>query len=207
MDDHDGEEHPVVRFADVVDWIDGRLDDGAAAQVAAAVAADAELARSAEWYRTFRAASERMVLHSPPQEIRDLLMRRFTSSRPAAPGILERVHATVAFDSATAQLAFGVRAADTGAVRHLVAESGTVDVALDLYPEDREVRVEGQLLPADPDAPAHGTVRLVRDGTELAVTEADDGGRFAFSPVAPGGVLLVVTIDGVLIEADVSLEV
>jgi len=197
----------AVRSADVADWIDGRLDERVATRVAAAVAADPELQAAAEWYRTFLTASARMPLHSPPQEVRDLLMRRFATYRPPTPGFLERVRAAISFDSATAQVALGVRTADTGVARHLVIESDAVDIALDLYPEDRQVRVEGQLLPPDPEAPASGTVRLVRDGAELAVAEADHTGRFALPPVAAGDVLFTAEVSGASVEADVTLEV
>ncbi|WNV76022.1 hypothetical protein [Geodermatophilus sp. DSM 44513] len=195
----------AMGFRDVVDWVDGGLDDQRAARVAAAVAADPELQAAAAWYRSFRAASARMTLESPPQQVHDALLHRFAALHPPAPGFLERVRAVISFDSATAQLALGVRAADTGVGRHVVVESATVDVALDLYPEDRDVRVEGQLLPADPEAPARGTVRLLRDGAELAAADADDTGRFALPPVPAGAALLVAEVAGTAIEVDVSL--
>lgn len=197
----------AVGFRDVVDWVDGRLDEGADARVAAAVAEDAGLQAAAEWYRTFRRASSRMPLESPPQEVHDELVRRFAALRPSAPGFLERVRGAIAFDSATAMLALGVRAADTGVARHLVVQSGPADIALDLYPEDQDVRVEGQLLPPDPDDPAHGTVRLLRDGTELAVAEADGTGRFTLPPLPPGPVRLTAEVGGVSVEVDLVLEV
>lgn len=197
----------AVSFRDVADWIDGRLDEQAAGRVAAAVAQDRALQHAADWYRTFRHTAARMPLESPPQEVHDLLVRRFAAMRPPAPGFFERVRAAIAFDSATARPAVGVRAADTGVTRHLVIESGAVDVALDLYPEDRHVRVEGQLLPPDPDAPAGGTVRLLRDGVQLAVADADDTGHFALPPVPPGEAVLLAEIGDLAVEAAVTIGV
>ncbi|MCZ2836558.1 hypothetical protein [Modestobacter sp. VKM Ac-2985] len=196
----------MVAFADVVDWVDGKLDGPAAARVQAAVETDPGLRAAADWFRAFRAQAQRMPLSAPPERVRDTLMKRFAAYRPPPPGLLERVRAVISFDSATAQLALGVRAADTGTVRHLVVESPVVDIALDLYPEDRTVRVEGQVLPGDPDVPGLGTIRLIAADSELATASSDENGRFALPPVPPGEVLFSAAVAGVLVEVDLLLQ-
>lgn len=197
----------MVTFEDVVDWVDGLLDARAAAAVEEAVAADAQLAATAAWLRSFRSAVSGRSLERPPPEVRDMLMRRFAVYRPAPPIPLQRVTATVAFDSATAGPVSGVRAVAGSAARHLALESPSVDIALDLYPEDREVRVEGQLLPLDPAAPASGTVRLFSGGKERQVVHADDAGWFAFEPVGPGPALLTAELGEVLVDVQLHLQV
>jgi hypothetical protein len=194
----------MVTFADVVDWVDGMLDARAAAEVEAAVTADPELAAAAAWLRSFRSATSGRRLESPPPEVRELLMRRFYLYRPPPPTLRDRVRAAVAFDSATAT-AFGVRSAAGVTTRHLVLESPALDIALDLYPEDRDIRIEGQLLPLDAAAPAIGTVRLSAAG-DLRVAGSDEAGRFALEPVRPGPARLTVEFGGVTLEADLDLQ-
>ncbi len=197
----------MVTFEDVVDWVDGLLDARAAAAVEEAVAADAQLAATAAWLRSFRSAASGRSLERPPPEVRDMLMQRFALYRPSPALPLQRVTASVVFDSATAGPESGVRAVAGSTARHLALESPSLDIALDLYPEDREVRVEGQLLPLDPTAAASGTVRLFSGGEERQVVQADDVGWFAFEPVGSGPASLVAELGEVVVEVGLDLQV
>jgi hypothetical protein len=197
----------MVAFRDVLDWVEGRLEPAAAERVRHAVEADPALGEAARWITSFRAAAATHRLEAPPAHVRELLMRRFEAYRPAPPTVLERVRAAIGFDSALGEPLLGVRAGASTSTRHLVLTTEQADVALDLYPEDRSVRVEGQVLPADDAAPATGTVQLLRQGAVLAEATADATGRFALPPVPGGEVTVTVTVGTTVVEAVLSLEV
>jgi len=197
----------MVMFRDVVDWAEGRLEPEAAERVRLAVEADPSLAATADWVRSFRTAASRERLEAPPAHVRELLVRRFAAYRPAPPTLVERLRAVIGFDSALGAPAMGVRAGATTSTRHVVLTTDLADLALDLYPEDRRVRLEGQLLPVDPEASAAGTVQLLRDGAVLVTATADGTGRFALAPLEAGEAILIVTLGRSVLEAELDLSV
>jgi hypothetical protein len=197
----------MVAFRDVLDWVEGKLEPAAAERVRRAVEADPSLGEAAQWIRSFRTAAAAERLEAPPAHVRELLMRRFAAYRPAPPTALERIRAAIGFDSALGEPLLGVRTGATISTRHLVLTTDPADVALDLYPEDRSVRVEGQVLPNDDEASAAGTVSLLRDGAVLARAPFDETGRFALPPVPAGEAILTIALGTSSIEADLVLAV
>lgn len=196
----------MVGFRDVLNWVEGRLAPADADRVRAAAEVDPALGAMAQWVRSFRAAAALHPLEAPPPRVRELLVRRFEAARPAPPRLLNRVRAVLEFDSALGAPALGVRAGAPTSTRHLVLSTEWVDIALDVSSQDREVLVEGQVLPVDPDASAAGALELLRDGVVLTSTEADDTGVFAFDGVPPGDVVLVCRTDNALVDAEIALD-
>lgn len=197
----------MVAFRDVLDWVEGRLEPAAAERVSRAVEADPALGEAVRWITSFRTAAAATRLEAPPAHVRELLVRRFAAYYPPPPTAIERVRATIGFDSALGMPVLGVRAGATTSTRHLVLTTDALDVALDLYAEDRSVRVEGQVLPAHDDASAAGTVSLARDGAVLATAESDETGRFALPPVPAGEVIVTVVLGATAVEAELVLAV
>lgn len=197
----------MATFTDVVDWVEGRLGPERAERVRGEVEADESLREAVTWLRRFRQAAAAEPWQAPPARVRAHLVHRFALERPAPPPLVERLRAAVTFDSALAQPVAGVRSAAPTTARHLVVSTEDLDVALDLYPEDRDVRVEGQVLPVAETGDAAADVELSRGGGTLARTAADASGRFALPPVPAGPVLLVVGTAAGAFEVLLDLEV
>jgi hypothetical protein len=133
--DHPGD-HPT--FTELLDWLEGRLDERRGAEVADLVAhADPETAETVAWIREFLAAARAMPLRAPSPAasaaLADAVRERLT---PWAPG--EYVDAHLVYDSRTALGAGGTRDALTGTrsteegVYHLVFDTEIGRVVLDV---------------------------------------------------------------------------
>jgi hypothetical protein len=67
-----------LAFAQLVDWVEGRLPEEEARAVEARVeAGDPATLAEAAWLRAFALISENTVLASPPPEMRETLIERF----------------------------------------------------------------------------------------------------------------------------------
>lgn len=74
----------MVRFTDIVDWYEGRLDPTAAAQVQRALdAGDERTWKAVRWLQRFNAAAASLQLSSPPPIVRQNLRQAFQDWRPA----------------------------------------------------------------------------------------------------------------------------
>ena len=69
-------------FAQLVDWVEGRLPEEEARALEARVeAADTATLADVAWLQAFALISENAVIASPPPELRETLIERFASKR------------------------------------------------------------------------------------------------------------------------------
>jgi hypothetical protein len=194
-----------VEFARLLDWVEGRLSEREARAVEELVAAAGSATRAdVAWLRTFARISEATVIASPPSEVRDTLIDRFEAYAEGKqqPGFLERLVATLTFDS-DLQPAPGLRAASIQeSQRQLVYSTDAADVAMIVRPRpsDGLVDLYGQILPVDSaDAGVFG-VQLLEGSSEVATTATNDLGEFTFEAVPPGVFEVLASSDRVEIR-------
>ena len=125
------------------------------------------------------------------------------------PGLLQRLVATLTFDS-TMQPAPGLRAARMQeAQRQLVYSTDAADVAMIVRPRARSGLLDlfGQILPVDSaDAGIFG-VQLLAGSSEVATTATNELGEFTFEAVPPGVYEVLAGSDRVEIRVpDVELN-
>ena len=194
-----------VDFSRLVDWVEGRLPVEEAQAVEEQVAeADSGTLADVAWLRKFARAADNAVLESPPQHVRDVLIARFEAYAEGrrAPGFLKRVLARLAFDS-DLRPAVGLRAVGAQpSRRQLIYSADRFDVALNLRsrPPDGNLDLEGQLFPREEEEPEPFSVQLLQDGTEFALTAADELGSFTFRQIPPGVYAIVLSTDSVEIS-------
>lgn len=178
-----------VRFAQLVDWIEGRLPAEAAAQVASQVAADPDLQADVAWLQTFHQISHQTTWEAPPTAVRADLSRRFAAyvaeNRP--PTWWEQLTAVLKFDSRTQPLAAGIRSA-AAAEHQLIYSTPYADVALTIQqrPATQAFTILGHILPTAAPTPDLYSIQLRQDETERGFTAADELGEFVFANL-PGG--------------------
>lgn len=179
----------VVRFTDIVDWYEGRLDPAAAEEVQRAIdAGDERTWNAVRWLQRFNAAAASLQLSTPPPIVRQNLRQAFrdwAGSRPADRSAPRSVVAALIFDSRQGAARTGTRsgAGDDETV-HLAFGSDDVDVMIDLTPlGDHRVRFEGQVLPVDADTSPVFEASVVAGGETFRTVECDRLGRFAFDSI------------------------
>ena len=194
-----------VEFARLLDWVEGRLSEQEAGVVQRQVAAASSAPRAdVAWMRAFARVSKDTVIAPPPSEVRDTLVERFETYAEGKqqPGYLERLVATLTFDS-NLQPASGLRAASVSeSQRQLVYSTDAADVAIIVRPRTRDglLDVYGQILPKDaPDSGVFG-VQPLRGASEVATTATNDLGEFTFEAVSPGVYEVFASSDRVEIQ-------
>jgi hypothetical protein len=201
-----------IDFSQLVDWVEGRLSEQEARAVDEQIAAadNATLADIA-WLRKFGRATGSAALESPPVGVRDALIARFEAHAQGrrVPGLLERVFATLSFDS-NLQPAVGARSAGAQAVRRqIVYSTDVMDIALNFWTRarDKNLELEGQILPRDDVELGSFSVQLLRDQDELAITATDELGGFAFESIPPGVYKVIFSTDRIEVSiSDVDLN-
>ena len=189
-----------VEFGRLVDWVEDRLPEDEARAVEEQVArADSRTLADVAWLRKFVKATNYAVLESPPPEVRDTLIARFEAyaNGQRTPGLLKRVLARLTFDS-DLRPAVGLRTAGAQqARRQLVYSAGAFDVALNLRSRapDKNLVLDGQVLPREDQELKPFSVQLLHGGTELALTATDELGSFAFRDTPPGVYDIVLSTD------------
>ncbi|MBD0353675.1 MAG: hypothetical protein ICV58_00660 [Rubrobacteraceae bacterium] len=180
-----------VEFTRLLDWVEGRLSEQEARVVERQVAAAGSAPRAdVAWMRAFARVSKDTVIAPPPSEVRDTLVERFETYAEGKqqPGFLERLVATLTFDS-NLQPASGLRAASVSeSQRQLVYSTDAADVAIIVRPRTRDglLDVYGQILPSDSADSGVFGVQLLRGASEVATTATNDLGESTFEAVAPG---------------------
>lgn len=188
-------------FADLVDWAEGRLPDDEAQVVADYLeASDQATKDDVAWIRRFLAASKSITLDRPPARVREVLRRRFESRAESRqpPGLFQRIRAMLSFDSGTQPAVAGIRsAASEGMQRQLIFTTDIVEIALNLQPrtDDKRIDIVGQVFASDQVALEELSVQLLRNGTEIGLTGADELGEFMFEAVPADEYDLIVTAD------------
>jgi hypothetical protein len=190
-----------LTFELLADWVENRLAPAAAQAVAQEVAnAAPELQAQVDWLRAFGRLHPAIKLAPPPAALRATLISAFAqqSSAQARPGLIQRLLASLRFDSALQPAVAGLRAAEFGRTRQLVYATDVADVAVNLQPRPLEQRVDvlGQILLNDGSvAPDEFSVQLLRETEEVGMTLADDLGEFAFAGLQPGRYQLILSTD------------
>jgi hypothetical protein len=189
-----------VEFGRLVDWVEGRLPEDEARAVEEQVArADSRTLADIAWVRKFVKATDNAVLESPPREVRDTLIARFEAytNGQRTPGLLKRVLARLTFDS-DLRPAVGLRTAGAQqARRQLVYSAGEFDIALNLrsHVPDKNLVLDGQVLPREDQELKPFSVQLLHGGTELGLTSTDELGSFALRDIPPGVYDIVLSTD------------
>src|SRR5918998_413121 len=184
-----------MEFIRLVDWVEGRLSEGEARAVEERVAADSAARADVAWLRAFARVSEETVIASLPSEVREELIERFEAYAEGKqhPGLLQRLVATLTFDS-NLRPALGLRAATAPeSQRQLVYSTGAADVALHIRPHPRDglFDLNGQIFPANTADSSAFADQLVNNDpgearrlAELCAALSDDAGAPAAVPRA-----------------------
>jgi hypothetical protein len=187
-----------VNFASLVDWMEGRLSEREAMAVEEALAAaDEETLADVAWLRKFFEATDNVLIESPPRRVRHALVEAFEANvrDSRRPGLMERVLGGLAFDS-NLQPAAGLRAIGTRqSRRQLIFHLDAFDVAINLLARgsDRDLDLDGQVLPNEGAEPEFFSAQLLRGETELALATVDEFGSFAIQRIPPGTYELVLS--------------
>jgi hypothetical protein len=164
-------------FAELLDWLEGRLESAEAEAMAGRVVAGGEATRrTVSWLRQFLRFSEVKPLPSPPPIVRQRLRHSFDRRYRNGPDV-SLVSTELVLDSRVDADLVGVRGgvSDLDEAFQLAFTGEGVDVLLDVSPAGPgSVHLEGQVLSSDTVAPAWeamveypgGRVRAV-DGDEL----------------------------------------
>jgi hypothetical protein len=193
-----------IKFARLVDWVEGRLSEEEARAVEREVAQpDSTTREELAWLRAFGRISEEVVIASPPPQVRDALTERFEAYAQAKrrPGLLKRLVATLTFDSGM-QPALSWRATAPELLRQFAYSTDAADVAIDVRsrPRDGLVDIHGEILPVDvTDSGAFG-VQLLAGTSEVATTATNDLGQFAFEAIPPGVYEMIVSSERIEIR-------
>jgi hypothetical protein len=194
-----------VEFARLLDWVEGRLSEQEARAVEERVAAaDSTTRADVAWLRAFARISEDTIIASPPSEVRDTLIERFDAYAEGKqqPGLLERLVATLTFDSSL-QPATGLRAAGkVESQRQLVYSTDAADVAVIVRPRPRDelLDLDGQILPVNSTDSGPFGVQLLDGSSEVATTATNDLGEFTFKAVPSGVYEMLASNDRVEIQ-------
>ena len=190
-----------VEFGRLVDWVEGCLPEDEARAVEEQVArADSRTLADVAWLRKFVKATDNAVLESPPRDVRDALIARFEAyaNGQRTPGLLRRVRARLTYDSAL-RPAVGLRTAGGAqqARRQLVYSAGEFDIALNLRSgvPDKNLVLDGQVLPREDQELKSFSVQLLHGGTELGLTSTDELGSFALRDIPSGVYDIVLSTD------------
>jgi hypothetical protein len=202
--------HPDFRM--LLDWLEGRLAPDTAARVAARVAAgDANTRRTVDWLRGFLMTAATLPLHQPPPIVRQSLTQYFARWSRARAELDRRppdVHARLLFDSRQDLVPAGVRAgAGDGDAIHLAYTAEAGDLLLDVYKAGAgRVRVDGQVLPADPQGAPIFEASVAGAGFHVRTRDGDELGRFCLRDVPEARCELRATNGVVTIMASLDLD-
>jgi hypothetical protein len=178
-------------FARLADWVEGRLSEQEARAIEERLAvADSATRADIAWLRAFARISEDTVIASPPSRVRDALIERFQAYAEGKqhPGLLQRLVATLTFDS-TLRPALGLRAATVPeAQRQLVYSTDAADVAVHVRPRPHDglFDLNGQILPLNGTGSGIFGVQVLEGTSEVATTATNELGEFTLEAVPPG---------------------
>ncbi len=171
-------------FEELLDWIEGRLDESDAAAMEARVeVADEETRRTAAWIEHFMDQSRAMSLPTPPPIVRQRLRQVFKSHSESQLSV-ETIIAGLVFDSRKGRELVGVRGpASTDDRFHLGFECAEGYIMLDVAPAaDGEMDIDGQVLLAGIGPPVFEAVARHATGDRSSAL-GDEFGRFALAAV------------------------
>lgn len=170
-------------FNELVDWIDGRLEEAAAADMASRVAASGpDVIDTVSWIRSFREAAATMPLQKPPEDVSARIRAAFRELRGPMSGPVDELE--LEFDSRMSPIA-GVRSTGHTESFHLDFGSEDLSISLDVSPHtegDLLVRgtVSGEGRDTNIDRPLEDDLGLVftSSGETQRTTRLDRNGGF-----------------------------
>ena len=189
-----------VKFSRLVDWVEGRLPEAEARAIEEQMAsADSRTLADVAWLRKFVKATNSAVLESPPREVRDALIARFEeyAHGQRTPGLIQRVLAGLTFDS-DLRPAVGLRTVGAQpSRRQLVYSAGAFDITLNLRSRvpDKNLDLDGQVLPREDQELKPFSVQVLEGETELGLTATDELGSFGLRSIPPGVYSMVLSTD------------
>lgn len=192
----------------LLDWMDGRLPATEAAQIEAHVAADAAVQKEVAWLQAFTGLRQHLVWATPPANVRQALNSRFAeyaarkgataaAQADAQPTLLQRIIATLTFDSAAQLGLAGARSAQVASMRQLIYASDLAEIVLNVAQPDAlgNVSILGQILPIPDVEPADFVVQLFKNGAEVGLTNSDELGEFSFGALQPDEYSVMLTYE------------
>lgn len=203
-----------LQFSEILNWLEGRLSEEEAAQVAQKLKTADEATRTdLEWLRGFLEISETARATSPPPEVRAELREQFQTfiQSKRTPSIFQRLIASLTFDSSTRFAAAGVRSATTeGKTRQLIYDMNLAEIALNIQPrlQDQQITLIGQIFPKRDFSPEGVTIQLVdAQFAEKGLTTSDELGEFTVEPLFQGQYDIVLMTDQFeIVLQDVPLQ-
>ena len=152
--------------------------------------ADNETQSLVKWLKEFQHLSQNYRLDLPSDDLDEKLYNIFTrQSKTKQPSrFFQRLVATLTFDSYQQLAVAGVRTASVQkSERQLVYSADLADITLDLQwvAPEKQIRLHGQVFPADETDEAAYTVDLQKENKSLAMVQTDVLGKFVFPTLAP----------------------
>lgn len=186
-------EHASLTLAQVLDWVDGLLPEGAST-------AGDDRDPDRRWLQVLgdlrRAPGAADVPAEAQAEILDqvaALAQRRSSTNP-----LEWLIARLAFDSASPALSAAIRSGGpSAATRQIAYATEDGDIALQVVQHERErtISIHGQFLNHHDDAPMSLDVRIMRNDDLIQSSATDAFGEFEIAGIDPGHYRLLLTSD------------
>lgn len=172
-------------FAELADWVDGRLTRSDAIEMERRVAAAGpDTVATAAWIREFAAFGRRNPQPAPPPIVRQRLRQMFDRRHGRASGIVRKT-AVLSFDSRDDAVLSGVRGGfDIDEGYRLAFAADSLGVLIDVIPSDDSdhVQLDGQVLSADSEAPIWQVV-VDHPGGSLSDIGGDADGCFSIAGV------------------------
>lgn len=201
----------------LLDWIEGRLSADEADAVAMLVAqGDDQVVADVEWLHGIRQLRNEVNIDEPPSDLRGKLVAQFTQhhqkiqatriEQDPQPGFLQKLIATLSFDSGLEPEMTGARKVGTDANRVMIYASDRAEVVLTIQSDQqKELLISGQLLLTSGQSAEQHQLSLLnldsQTGNEQQ-TKTDSLGQFAFSSVSSAKYRLTAIVD----DAEIVIE-
>lgn len=190
-----------LRFTQLTDFAEGRLNAAQSAQVQAQLAADPQLAADLAWIRATLdlMRSDLREDADAPEHVINRALRLVRAPAPA-PHPLRQLIARLRSDSRQAPLAFGMRSG-SARQRHLLYSTATLDIDLRVSLFGESLQINGQILGYE----GAGTVQL-SSAAQSHHADLNDLAEFVLKAIPPGRYTLTVTLpDQATIIAELDL--
>jgi anti-sigma factor RsiW len=189
-----------IPFHRLVDLAEGRLPPDERERLQAHLAACGRCSREAAEIERLISLMRADTSQDAPRPVISRavdLFRKSSSSKPASPGVKQRITASLRFDSLGLAPAFGVRSGEPSA-RQLLYSAESHDIDLRIEPAEPAWILSGQVLG---ESAAGGLADL--QGVERAIqTRLNEQSEFSFPPVPAGTYRLVIDLAGHDVEID-----
>ena len=184
--------HPVP-FARLADLVEGRLSDEERRATEAHVAACPRCAKDVAQIQKTTGLMRADASTDAPRDAIAYAVSLFRTRRAAAqtPSLVERIIATLTFDSSRLAPAFGVRSAAASDSRQLMFSAGANDIDLRLARTEEGWTISGQVLGDC----AGGRVEIETE-SQRAVAELNELCEFSLSAVPDGNYKLLLHLSG-----------